>query len=299
MKLFILTTFAVVFPLFSDAPQDSKTTPPALNSSIIVASWNLENFFDTFDDPYRRDQITKPAFIAEARKKRIADGILALNADVLCLQEIENRFSLELFVEEYLPNSGYEVVLIEGNDTRGIDVALLSRFPLGAVTSYRHLKFEDAQGNPQHFQRDLLRVRVEGALQADIFVVHLKSQHGGARSDGIREAEAAAIATVMETEMKKNPQWRAILAGDFNEIPEEKTMQLLYGIGLTDPMKGTKDYTYNKEPYLSRIDYALVTPALSGLVQSAKIRSQLAKVDLSCTSDHYPLVLELSSMGNH
>ena len=298
MKVLFLAVFALFPPLFFGTPQDPEASLPVPASSVVVASWNLENFFDAYDDPYRRDQITKPAFITETRKKRIADGILALDADVLCLQEVENRFSLEAFVEEYLPNSGYEVVLIEGNDTRGIDVALLSRLTLGAVTSYRHLKFEDAQGNPQHFQRDLLRVRVEGALQADIFIVHLKSQHGGARADGIREAEASAIAKVMKKELEGDPQWRAILAGDFNEIPEEKTLQILYGIGLHDPMEGTKDYSYNKEPYLSRIDYTLVTPAFRGLVKTAKIKSQLAKVDLSCTSDHYPLVLELSAKGN-
>ena len=258
--------------------------------TVKVVSWNVENFFDVWDDPYRRDEITTPRFTTASRRARLAQVLRILDADVVCLQEVENRFLLQAWVEEFLPDAGYEVVLLEGNDSRGIDVALLSRIPVGEVSTFRHLRFQDAAGHEQRFRRDLLRVSLYEPFMGDIYVVHLKSQHGGEQADLVRESEARAIAEVISEVRNRRPGIRAIVAGDFNEIPEEKTMQVLFDSGLIDACDGTESVTYNREPYLSRIDYLLLSPALAEALIEASVITALPGIKLEEIADHFPVV---------
>ncbi len=258
---------------------------------LRVVTWNVENLFDRFDNPWTDDQRTKPAYASDARLGRLAGILKLLGADLVCVQEVENRWLLEEFNRDYLGALGYEVVLVEGNDRRGIDVALLSRLPVGAVTSYRHLRFEDAEGQPQRFRRDLLRVEIGGALNADVYVVHLKSQHGGDAADVARQAEATEAARILADELARDPGYRALIAGDFNDVPESPTIQALLDAGLVDPCAGSEDVTYNREPYRTRIDFLLLTPALAAGLVSAEIREDEA---VKLASDHNPVLLRLA-----
>lgn len=273
------------------APKAAPHVAP-MAEGVRVMSWNLENFFDVYDDPYSDDQRTNPSYVGAQRKQRMSDVIHALNPDVLCVQEVENRAVLEAFNRDYLKDLGYEVVLFEGNDGRGIDVGVLTREPVGAVTSYRHLKFEDDLGREQQFRRDLLRVHIGGKMQADVYVVHFKSQHGGENSDTIRTSEARAAAAIIAGEMEKDPGYRAFLCGDLNEVAEEQTVKELLAVGLVDSCAGTEKYTYNQKPYLTRIDFLLATPALAEEMKSSDIIDSMEGIDLRCCSDHYPVVAE-------
>lgn len=282
---------AIVAPKPPRAPPASPRAP-----GIKVATWNLENFFDGWDDPYREDEQTKPASVTAARRQRIADALLLLDADVVCLQEVENRFALEEFVAAYLPGANYEVVLIEGNDGRGIDVALLSRLPIEETRSYRHRRFADESGNSQRFQRDLLRVRIGAPWNADVFVLHLKSQIGGDQADQVRAAEAREAAAILRSELERNPQWRALVAGDFNDTMDQPPLEAFLksmskgGAGFRDACAGTDKISYHQEPHLSRIDFILLSPALAGDLAEAGVVDQMAGVDLLGTSDHYPVI---------
>ncbi len=272
---------------------------PVRLPGVKVATWNLENFFDGWDDPYRADEETKPASVSAGRRQRIADALRILDADVVCLQEVENRFALEEFVAAYLPDSGYEVVLIEGNDGRGVDVALLSRLPVESATSYRNRVFRDADGRSRRFQRDLLRVRLGGPLNADVFVVHFKSQLGGAEADRIRAAEAHEAAAILEAELRRDAGLRALVAGDFNEIVGQPALDAFLlapaqgGLGFADACVGTEKASYHKEPHVSRIDYLLLSPALAADLAEAAVRDSLPGVELRCASDHYPVTARL------
>ena len=261
--------------------------PPRSGGEIRVVTWNLENFFDRYDDPWREDERTRPPFVRESRQQRLAGVLRRLDADVVCLQEIENRFVLEDWVQRHLSALGYEVVHSEGNDGRGIDVALLSRLPVGAVTSHRHLRFPDGSGGETGFQRDLLQVRLGPPLDAEVFVVHFKSQRGGEAADRLRLEEARAAVRVLA-----GASPRALLAGDFNDLPESPVLQTLLEPGWKDPCAGLETPTYNQEPYRSRIDYVLLSPALarSG-VRGAWI---LEDEEVLRASDHNPVVVDLA-----
>src|SRR5690606_13257374 len=52
-------------------------------------------------------------------------------ADILVFQEVENKSILTEFVNKELKGMGYKYIsLIEGDDSRGIDVGMVSRYPI-------------------------------------------------------------------------------------------------------------------------------------------------------------------------
>ena len=117
-----------------------------VNKEFVVASYNVLNLFDAEDDVYRTDETTEPK--TRAAMQQVANVIRQLSADILARQEVENRGCLERFVKVFLGDMGYEhIVHFEGNDLRGIDVCLISRMPIGRVSSWRHMTFPDPLGN--------------------------------------------------------------------------------------------------------------------------------------------------------
>ncbi|NUR30133.1 MAG: endonuclease/exonuclease/phosphatase family protein, partial [Catenulispora sp.] len=118
----------------------------------------------------------KPA----AERAKLAARIGAMNADVLCVQEVEDVTTLTAFAQTDLAGLGYEhVVLVEGNDARLIDVGVLSKLPIGGVTSWRHAVFAPADTDAV-FSRDLLQVEILAPDRSrkllTVFNTHLKSQ---------------------------------------------------------------------------------------------------------------------------
>jgi endonuclease/exonuclease/phosphatase family metal-dependent hydrolase len=237
---------------------------------LKIASYNVLNLFDAVDDPYHNDDSTGPK--PRAEMERVAKQIRELDADIVALQEVENRGYLERFVSVFLADMGYQVVLFEGNDKRGIDVAVLSRLPVGPVTSYRHVVFPGLEGEPMRMRRDLIQVLIEptNGDPFDVFVVHLKSK-GGAPDGGreIRLPESRNVRAILEDILKDNSDARFVICGDFNDTLDSEAVQTIIGHGATALTQFVGDLTpntpatYNKEPYLSTIDFIFASPEMA------------------------------------
>jgi endonuclease/exonuclease/phosphatase family metal-dependent hydrolase len=241
-----------------------------IGDTLTVASLNVLNLFDDKDDPYHVDE--KTATKLRKDLDLLAQSIHQIDADVLVLQEVENRGCLEIFNRALLADLGYQhVVLTEGNDRRGIDVAMLSRVPVGPVISYRHLRFPDTNGKEMSFSRDLLHARLEPeqGLPIHVLAVHFKSQFGGKKSDAIRTGEAQAVRGVLDDLFATDPQAQMLLCGDFNDTIDSAPLQAILGTGKTKMTSFYADVpkddrvTYNKEPYRSMIDFIFASPAMA------------------------------------
>ena len=239
-----------------------------LGDTLTVASLNVLNLFDDQDDPYHGDEKTG----TKLRKDLIllAESIRQVDADILVLQEVENRGYLELFNRALLADLGYQhVVLTEGNDRRGIDVAILSRLPVGPVISYRHLRFPDTNGKEMSFSRDLLHAHILPGKGPPLHVlaVHFKSQYGG------KKADARAVRGVLDDILKSDPQAHVLLCGDFNDTIDSVPLQTILGSGKKEMTSFFSDVpekervTYNKEPYRSMIDFIFASPAMAKLYE--------------------------------
>lgn len=262
---------------------------------VTIATFNVLNLFDEHDDPYHSDEGTEAKSAAEL--KALAESIHKIDADVLALQEVENRGLLEKFNAAMLADMGYaNVVLFEGNDLRGIDVAILSRLPVGPVTSHRHLKFSDGSGGMMKFNRDLLRARIEpeGFTPFEVFVVHFKSKRGGAtQTETYRLGECQRAREILTGILSKDAEARFVICGDFNDSYDSKPMKVLRGEGefaLRDFMADVPKEiaSYNRMRDAGVIDFILASPEMAKGYEEKSYQISPGTVE-SGGSDHNPV----------
>lgn len=269
---------------------------------LTIATYNLENLFDVWDDPYTKDETTRVKPREEL--ETIAKLLKTLNADVIAVQEVENEGVLKAFVREFLGDMGYDyIVTSQSNDMRGIDVGVISRVPIASVTSYKYRKLSlPGEANTWHFARDLLRVRLQATKDKtlDVFVVHLKSKRTTNKNDPKstkwRTAEATMAKSIIDDALKKDPKAWLTITGDFNDTPETKPIDAFLKGGtagaLTDlhtHIPAEKRITYLNEPYRSTIDYVLASPELAKRSMKEKA-TVFAGESLLKGSDHAPVV---------
>ncbi len=284
--------------------EEPVSGPPAsqparsFDGTVTVATYNVLNLFDDHDDPYREDEGTpkKP----DDQLRCLAGSIRSINADVLCVEEVENRDVLESFARNMVLDMGYrDVVSFESNDVRGIECGVLSRFPVGPVTSHRFRDFDDGAGGKTRFRRDLLQVRIEppGCTPFDVFVVHLKSKRGDAElSLKDRMGEAHAVQAVLGDMLKRDPSARFLICGDFNDTWDSQPLRTLVGDGptklvdfLADLPAGAK--SYNQPPHAALIDYILCSPALAKCYVPKSYRINEGSI-ASTGSDHNAVIAQ-------
>lgn len=220
--------------------------PERTPGTIRLASYNVLNLFDDHDNPMltgRNDDAddTKPA----EEKRALADAIRAIDADVIGLQEIESLTALKEFVNELLSDMGYDhIVSIDVGQERGIENAVISRFPLSNSRVWPNYplggthpeKYGDKPnwhaGEPITFRRSPLMVDVsvppsktggESPYVFTLFVVHHKS---GRFNDYWREAEASMVAELITDFQEMDRSRNIAVLGDFNATPDEQSVAI-------------------------------------------------------------------------
>ncbi|WEX86451.1 endonuclease [Sinorhizobium garamanticum] len=244
--------------------------------SLRLATFNIENLMSRFDFSGFRNQLKQDRVLrlfdvrSEAEYQRLEEArtiahtddtrqmsalaIADCDADILCLQESDNMAALQAFEYGYLfrmAGNGYrQKYLIEGNDSRGIDVAVLMREetrdgqPIECldVKSHAGLTYADldffndelAQTNrpgDRIFKRDCLELDLRiGGRPLSLYVVHFKSM-GPAREglDGrqatmpLRIAEAKAVRYIIESRFGRGRTADKAFAicGDMNDYQEK------------------------------------------------------------------------------
>lgn len=269
---------------------------------VTVAAYNVENFFDVFDDPYTEDEEMQPK--SRDAIERLAQTIRDINPDVLGLVEIESTGAVEAMVAEFLPDAGYRhIAVMPTNSGRGIHLGVVSRLPVLSMTShrFRELTLPDVPGRTWTFARDLLEVVVEPApgRKMHLFIVHLKSRHDGPddpMSANWRMAEHTMVRRIVAERLAADPAaWVAVM-GDFNDTPDTPGVRaylegqgdqspLLYDVhAAPDP---ERPLTYLRGQYRSVIDYILVSPSLYERLDAVGIPTNEA--ELLKASDHAPV----------
>jgi len=275
-------------------------------STLRIASYNVENAFDVYDDPYTNDEGTDVKLRWEV--EMIADVLKKLDADVVGFQEVENEAVLKAIVSEYLPGMGYEYAAVPlTNDTRGIKLGIISRLPVISITSYRWqtLTHPDTDQTWQ-FARDLFHAKLQTSTGEvlHVFVVHLKSKgsrDGDPQSVKWRTSEAMRIRQIIGDMIANNPNELVVLMGDFNSMPDQPgTTTLLSPAAdgsavMSDchasiPMDDRTTYPSERFPN-SVIDFILTSPAMTArLVPGSAV--VFKDPELTKGSDHLPVMAE-------
>ncbi|GIV32172.1 MAG: endonuclease [Saprospiraceae bacterium] len=202
-----------------------------------IGFYNLENLFDTLDDPHTFDEEFTPAGARlwdstkyHGKLRNLARVIAELGTDlspdgpvILGVAEVENRRVLEdLVAQPAIAARNYRIVHFDSPDRRGIDVGLLYQptyfRPLGARSIRLDLK--NQQGDSV-YTRDILYVT--GLLDTDtlhILVNHWPSRRGGEKATrALRNAAAAECRAVKDSLIRLNPDAKVIVMGDLNDDP--------------------------------------------------------------------------------
>lgn len=226
----------------------------------------------------------KTEAVDEVAMMLTAKVIFDVGADVLAVVEAESRPALQRFQRLFanklnLPETYRHLMLIDGNDDRGIDVALATRarFPIGRVQS--HVDLRMSSGQPV-FSRDgpVYEVATPGGQTLFVLPNHFKSKFGGndAASRARRLAQAQAVADIYRALVAEGATLIAV-AGDLNDTPDSPDLApLLAGTDLRDASDhpGFTDFQYRVSTGGRgigtfgtgrdnlKIDYLLLSPTL-------------------------------------
>lgn len=283
-------------------------------AKIRVATFNVENLLQRFnfrvfgklkkeraleilgvENEQEKMLLRKAASVSleDDSRQMTAQAIRDTQADIICLQEVDNQEILDDFHEYYLERSvgihyGWKR-LIDGNDPRGIDVAVMSK---SRITVYSHAQhtfdefnlftseLDDYGLNPgdRIFRRDCLEVelKVEGE-PLSLFICHLKSLIGGRDATrSVREAETKAIRKIIENKFKDqitHSNW--LIPGDFNDYthdmdgnPVSSSLEPLLNDGFAKDLLQNLDFPdrwthyYPKDKPFHQIDFIMASPAI-------------------------------------
>jgi endonuclease/exonuclease/phosphatase family metal-dependent hydrolase len=266
-------------------PPDPQRTGTGRGAALVrVATWNVHDLFDEVDrlvPPGDLDTVPTAAEV-DAKLARAAAVLARVDADVVLLQEVENVAILERLAGR----AGYPVArLVEGNDPRGVDVALLSRLPLAAYASHVHERGPDGR---LLWPRDCVEARLEAARPLVVVGSHLSS---ALSDDGTRRAwQAARMREIADAASAADPSAVVLAGGDLNDAPASAALAPLLGDGAwRDPAPSGAE-TWPSAAPSARLDYLLVARASAPLVSAAWIA---AGADVVAASDHRPVVLDL------
>ncbi|PWV99081.1 endonuclease/exonuclease/phosphatase family protein [Hoeflea marina] len=243
--------------------------------SVRIATFNAENLLSRFDfsgfrnelrqdrvsqlyeavdeAQYRQMEIARAISLTDDTRQMTGQAIAEADADILCLQEVENLDTLHRFEYGYLfkmMGAGYRhKYMLDGNDSRGINVAVMMRertrdgapIEFVAMTSHAHVTYEAfglyrpelaelARPSDRIFKRDCLEIDVRiGGKPLTIYVVHFKSM-GSDRGDvdgrsytmPVRMAEARALRRIITDRFgERAGETRFVICGDFNDYREK------------------------------------------------------------------------------
>ncbi len=210
---------------------------PRSPSGFFVANWNVENLYDTVDDPDNRgddeflpnNPTTRWTRVRyETKLDNLAQVINGMNRgngpDVLGIEEVENEDVLRDLLDR-LDNKSYGLVHVDSPDPRGIDTAI--------IFNRKHFSLLESHANKVSLKwgrttRDILHAVLEGpdGEKLHVFVNHWPSRGGGIQMSEPNRFEAArTLSKALNRVFRRDPAARIIILGDFNDEPSDRSIR--------------------------------------------------------------------------
>ena len=211
----------------------------------------------------------------EVGTRMTAKVIAELDADVIGIVEAEDRPSLLRFNDDLLQNFYRHIMLVDGNDERGIDVGLMTRSNFRIETIRSNVDTEDSVGTV--FSRDCpeYEVRTPGGTTIYCLVNHFKSQSGGGGEK--RRRQAVKVREIVDGLVASGKH--VVVMGDLNEGPKTsaahaENLSDLYGdnspliecYALPNFDLGGRDGTFDTCSKGNRLDYIFISQSLQPFV---------------------------------
>ncbi|MEP6681869.1 MAG: endonuclease/exonuclease/phosphatase [Parafilimonas sp.] len=215
--------------------------------SAIIAFYNLENFYDTVNNPNINDEDFLPngpknynSKVYWTKVEHLATVISQIGTDfnpdgiaMIGVAEIENDTVLnDLIHHSLLKDRNYKIVHYDSRDIRGIDVAFLYNPKYFTVISSKKIFVHLPEGaKSAYFTRDVLWVK--GILNGDtvhVFVNHWPSRVGGEQRSAPGRAAAAQVdKNFIDSIEAHQPNAKIIVMGDLNDDPISPSITKVLG----------------------------------------------------------------------
>lgn len=268
---------------------------------------NCENFFDTVSNPNKNDDEYTATGARRWNKPRYYEKLYNIGkeimscadrpdlknegrmADMVALCEVENDTVLTALTKHSMLRSyGYEYLITDSPDERGINVALMYNPNAFKLINSRSIHVDLPNKSPT---RDILYAKgiIINNDTLHVFVVHAPSRRGGEKaSRNLRIAVSRTLVSTIDslrstfsvTTIPK-PQNHIIVTGDFNDYGNVPALNIINNAGLIDLTKDItpfyKDYkctgTYYFNYEWNMLDHIFISPTLSPYLTDAKINN--------------------------
>lgn len=309
MRKFFLSTLVVGLFLglcFSCNPTKKLGgSKKAKAETFRVSFYNVENLFDTIDDPVGHDEQFLPGSEKKWDLKKYDKKLTSLTAvldsvggesfpDILGFCEVENRKVLEDLSKAWPGGKeAYEIFHRESPDFRGIDVALVARKNVFDAKVIDFIKYEMPPPFDTLTTREILYVH--GELKGHpihFYVNHWSSRRGGVEeSEPKRMAASKALEMHLQKVMLADREAEIIIMGDFNDEPNNQSIMELCEVNLAPGrflklknlsavLKENGKGTYNYRGNWNMLDQFIVSPAImSGTLSTPANTQSIYKED--------------------
>jgi len=209
--------------------------------------------------------------LALANTARVLQDVAA---DIVGVIETESRLALKRFADAGLVIDGRprypHVMVVDGNDERGIDVGVLATAGYSLVAQVSHV--DDVDDTGRVFSRDCAEYhfRTPGGRRLAVLVNHFKSKGYGGKlaSDATRRRQAVRVAEIYRDLVASGVDYVAVV-GDLNDTPDSEPLRpLLLGTDLRDISTHPafdddgRPGTYGYCTARNKLDYVLLSPPM-------------------------------------
>ena len=257
-----------------------------------VVTWNVENLFDCRHDTLKDDH----EFLPDSERRwtwgrywrkitdvsRVVMGIGGLSAPALIgLCEVENdSVMIALTKRGALRTIGYDYVMSNSPDIRGVDVALMYQPSMFHMLGHETRRIPSQQHNLRP-TRDLLHVWgvAQGSDTLHIVVCHLPSRAGGSRENKLnRRLAVGELRLLVDSLLANVHDCQLLVMGDFNATLRDKALKPITAhpslTPLTPDKKRPTSGTYRYKGNWSWIDHMLVSPTLAKKATTANLYAE-------------------------
>ncbi|OFX76319.1 MAG: hypothetical protein A2X12_09200 [Bacteroidetes bacterium GWE2_29_8] len=209
------------------------------NRIITIASYNVENIFDTINQPNNDDEFTpdgKNKWTQKRYNKKINDIAYVISEigkelsnkapDIIGLCEVENRTVVkDIIATETLKKYNYQILHFDSPDKRGVDVAMIYNPLIFKLINCIPITLTIPE-KKDFYTRDMLLATGNIESQTFHFIIcHWPSRRGGEKkSKTLRIAAAQLCKKTVDSLITINPNANIVIMGDFNDNPDNESI---------------------------------------------------------------------------
>jgi len=268
MKKYILTLLCVCL-LSVSCSVDAKPRKNKKNAVVTygVAFYNLENLYDTKDDPKINDEDFLPNGRYKWDEKKyqsklknmsrvladICPATTTQGASLIGVAEVENRgVMVDLVNQSSLKERDYRILHFDSPDKRGIDCALLYRPTDFVLQDSMYVQYESPKDDRIYTRGFLVGIGTLGGQQLAVIVCHWPSRGSESYT---RERAGKQVRDLRDKLLQKYPGIGIIIMGDLNDDPDNKSLTRSLGT-LYTPIEaaGKAEELYNPWRYTLRTE---------------------------------------------